>query len=86
MLGLIARDLSLRESAAEPYASHNTVKTQTRSIYRKLRVSSRHEAVAIARHTGCRSVTLRHCGTHSKKWVRARGSLTPSTSRSIFSL
>ena len=32
--------------------SHSTVKTQTSSIYRKLRVSSRGEAVSRARELG----------------------------------
>jgi LuxR family maltose regulon positive regulatory protein len=50
VLGLLASDLSLREIAGELYVSHNTVKTQARSIYRKLQVSSRDEAVAVARH------------------------------------
>lgn len=52
VLRLLASDLSLREIAGELYVSHNTVKTQTRSIYSKLRVSSRDEAVATARRTG----------------------------------
>jgi LuxR family maltose regulon positive regulatory protein len=46
VLRLLASDLSLREIAGELYVSPNTVKTQTRSIYRKLQVSSRDEAVA----------------------------------------
>jgi ATP/maltotriose-dependent transcriptional regulator MalT len=52
VLRLLASDLSLREIAGELYVSHNTVKTQARSIYRKLQVSSRDEAVATARGTG----------------------------------
>ncbi|WP_217912687.1 LuxR C-terminal-related transcriptional regulator [Miltoncostaea marina] len=43
---------SLREIAAELYVSHNTVKTQIRSIYRKLGAATRDEAVARARERG----------------------------------
>jgi LuxR family maltose regulon positive regulatory protein len=49
ILRLLATDLSLREIGRELYLSTNTVKTHTRSIYRKLGVSSRAEAVALAR-------------------------------------
>jgi LuxR family transcriptional regulator, maltose regulon positive regulatory protein len=41
-----------REIASELYVSHNTVKTQIRSIYRKLGVTTRAEAVALARERG----------------------------------
>ncbi len=40
---------SLREIANDLYVSHNTVKTFTVSVYRKLGVHSRSEAIAIAR-------------------------------------
>ena len=43
---------SAREIASELYVSHNTIKTQTRSIYRKLGVATRAEAVARARERG----------------------------------
>jgi LuxR family maltose regulon positive regulatory protein len=46
VLRLLDSDLSLREIAAELYVSHNTVKSQTRAIYRKLGVATRAEAVA----------------------------------------
>jgi LuxR family transcriptional regulator, maltose regulon positive regulatory protein len=49
ILRLLATDLSLPEIGRELYLSANTVKTHTRSIYRKLGVSSRAEAVAAAR-------------------------------------
>jgi len=49
ILRLLASDLSLREIGRELYLSMNTVKTHTRSIYRKLGVSSRAEAVAAGR-------------------------------------
>jgi LuxR family maltose regulon positive regulatory protein len=40
--------LSLREIASANYVSTNTIKTQTRTLYRKLHANSRHEAVATA--------------------------------------
>lgn len=43
---------SAREIAADLFVSHNTVKTQLRSIYRKLGVATRDEAVARARERG----------------------------------
>jgi LuxR family maltose regulon positive regulatory protein len=49
ILRLLASDLTLREIGQELYLSPNTVKTHTRSIYRKLGVSSRAEAVRTAR-------------------------------------
>jgi LuxR family transcriptional regulator, maltose regulon positive regulatory protein len=49
ILRLLATDLSLREIGRELYLSTNTVKTHTRSIYRKLGVSSRAQAVAAVR-------------------------------------
>jgi LuxR family maltose regulon positive regulatory protein len=41
---------TLREIAADLYVSHNTVKTITLSLYRKLGAHSRAEAIDIARH------------------------------------
>jgi LuxR family maltose regulon positive regulatory protein len=52
VLRLLRTQLSLAEIARELYVSHNTVKTQTRAIYRKLGVSSREEAVDRARAEG----------------------------------
>jgi LuxR family maltose regulon positive regulatory protein len=52
VLRLLASDLSLREIARELFVSYNTIKTQTQSIYRKLLVSSRAEAVARSRDEG----------------------------------
>jgi LuxR family maltose regulon positive regulatory protein len=43
ILRLLATDLTLRDIGRELYLSHNTVKTHTRAIYRKLGVSSRTE-------------------------------------------
>jgi LuxR family maltose regulon positive regulatory protein len=43
VLRLLRGDLSLREIADELYVSHNTIKTHTRNVYRKLGVSQRSE-------------------------------------------
>lgn len=52
VLRLMPTDSSLREIAGALYLSPNTVKTHTRSIYRKLSVSSREEAVERGRALG----------------------------------
>jgi LuxR family maltose regulon positive regulatory protein len=52
VLRLLPTRLSLREIGSELYVSQNTVKTHVRSIYRKLAVSSRADAVARARELG----------------------------------
>ncbi len=52
VLRLLASDLSLPEIARELFVSYNTIKTQTQSIYRKLLVSNRAEAVARSRDDG----------------------------------
>jgi LuxR family maltose regulon positive regulatory protein len=52
VLKLLASQLSLREIAGELFVSYNTVKTQTRNIYRKLQVSSRQQAVNRAQEGG----------------------------------
>ena len=52
LLHFLPTHLSFREIAEELFVSANTVKTQARSIYRKLGVSSRAEAVACARTAG----------------------------------
>ena len=49
VLRLLPSALSLREIGGELFVSHNTVKTHTRSIYAKLRVTGRGEAVSRAR-------------------------------------
>ena len=49
VLGLLATDLTLRDIGRELYLSLNTVKTHTHSIYRKLGVSSRADAVSVGR-------------------------------------
>jgi LuxR family transcriptional regulator, maltose regulon positive regulatory protein len=52
LLHALPTHLSFREIADRQFVSPNTVKTQARSIYRKLGVSSRAEAVACARAAG----------------------------------
>jgi DNA-binding CsgD family transcriptional regulator len=49
VLRRLTTTLSLREISQELHVSRNTVKTHTQAIYRKLRVSSRHDAVQRAR-------------------------------------
>jgi LuxR family transcriptional regulator, maltose regulon positive regulatory protein len=49
LLPLLATHLSFREIAEELHVSRNTVKTQAISIYRKLGVSGRSDAIAAAR-------------------------------------
>jgi LuxR family maltose regulon positive regulatory protein len=48
VLRMLRSDLSLREIANELYISHNTIKSFTQSIYRKLGVSSRSAALETA--------------------------------------
>jgi len=52
VLHLLGGTLSLREIGLELYVSANTVKTHTQAIYRKLGVSTRHEAVAQGKRLG----------------------------------
>jgi LuxR family maltose regulon positive regulatory protein len=52
LLPLLATHLSFREIGAQFFVSRNTVKTQAISVYRKLGVSSRSEAVAVAEDLG----------------------------------
>lgn len=52
VLRRLTGDGSAREIAADLYVSHNTVKTQMRSIYRKLGVATRDDAVRRARERG----------------------------------
>jgi len=49
ILRLLATDLSQREIGAELYVSMNTVKSHVRSIFRKLNVATRAEAVSRGR-------------------------------------
>lgn len=58
VLRRLTGDGSAREIAAQLYVSHNTVKTQMRSIYRKLGVATREDAVRRARERGLLSRSL----------------------------
>jgi LuxR family maltose regulon positive regulatory protein len=52
VLRLLRGSLSEREIGQELFLAHNTIHSHTRSIYRKLGVSSRAEAVEAARSRG----------------------------------
>ena len=52
LLPMLCTHLSLPEIAAEIFLSRNTIKSQAYSIYRKLGVSSRSQAVAVAGKLG----------------------------------
>ncbi len=52
VLRLLRGTLSLREIGQELYVSPNTIKPHARAIYRKLGVSTRHDAVEHARESG----------------------------------
>jgi LuxR family maltose regulon positive regulatory protein len=52
VLRLMPSDTSLREIAQSLYLSQNTIKTHTRSIYRKLGATSREQAVVRGRELG----------------------------------
>jgi LuxR family maltose regulon positive regulatory protein len=51
---LLATHLSFREIAEKLHVSRNTIKTQAISVYRKLGVSSRSDAIAEAVRIGLR--------------------------------
>jgi LuxR family maltose regulon positive regulatory protein len=52
VLRMLGGRLSERDIGRELYLSHNTIHSHTRSIYRKLRVSSRKQAVERALELG----------------------------------
>jgi LuxR family transcriptional regulator, transcriptional regulator of spore coat protein len=52
VLSQLSEDVTLDEIARRLFVSRNTVKTQVRSVYRKIGVSTRAEAVAWARAAG----------------------------------
>jgi LuxR family maltose regulon positive regulatory protein len=52
VLRLLRGSLSLREIGLELFVSPNTIKTHTQAIYRKLGVSTRHDAVEQGRQAG----------------------------------
>jgi len=49
VLGELAEDVTLEEIAARLFVTRNTVKSQVRSVYRKIGASTRQQAVAWAR-------------------------------------
>ena len=52
VMGELAEDITLEDIAARLWVTRNTVKSQLRSAYRKIGVSTRAEAVAWARAHG----------------------------------
>ena len=55
VLRYLAEGLSKREVGKELFLSFNTIHSHTKSIYQKLRVSSREDAIARARELGALS-------------------------------
>lgn len=58
VLSRLSEHTTLEEIAAELFVSRNTVKSQVRSVYRKLGISTRAEAVAWAEAAGLRHAHL----------------------------
>ena len=54
ILSNLDEDVTLEEIATKLFVTRNTVKSQVRSVYRKLGVSTRADAVACARQYGLR--------------------------------
>ena len=54
VLGELAEDVTLEEIATRLWVTRNTVKTQLRTAYRKIGVSTRAEAVAWVKAAGLR--------------------------------
>ncbi|HEY0216298.1 MAG TPA: helix-turn-helix transcriptional regulator [Cellulomonas sp.] len=54
VLAELSEDVTLEQIAQRLFVSRNTVKSQVRSIYRKIGVSTRTEAAAWARAAGIR--------------------------------
>lgn len=52
VLSNLSEEVTLEQIATRLFVTRNTVKSQVRSVYRKLGVSSRAEAVAWARRAG----------------------------------
>jgi LuxR family transcriptional regulator of spore coat protein len=52
VLSNLSEDVTLEQIATKLFVTRNTVKSQVRSVYRKIGVSSRAEAVAWARRSG----------------------------------
>jgi LuxR family transcriptional regulator of spore coat protein len=54
VLSNLSEDTTLEQIATRLFVTRNTVKSQVRSLYRKLGVSTRADAVAVARAVGLR--------------------------------
>ena len=54
ILSNLDEDVTLEEIASKLFVTRNTVKSQVRSVYKKLGVSTRADAVACARQYGLR--------------------------------
>ncbi|MEN5072917.1 LuxR C-terminal-related transcriptional regulator [Isoptericola cucumis] len=54
ILSNLSEDVTLEQIATKLFVTRNTVKSQVRSVYRKLGVSSRADAVAWASQAGLR--------------------------------
>ena len=52
VLPLLPTHMSAREIAAQLFLSHNTIRTEMKSIYRKLGAATRSQAVTQARQLG----------------------------------
>jgi DNA-binding NarL/FixJ family response regulator len=52
ILSNLSEDVTLEQIATKLFVTRNTVKSQVRSVYRKLGVSNRADAVAWARQAG----------------------------------
>jgi DNA-binding NarL/FixJ family response regulator len=52
VLSNLSEDVTLEQIASKLFVTRNTVKSQVRSVYRKLGVSNRADAVAWARRAG----------------------------------
>jgi DNA-binding CsgD family transcriptional regulator len=54
VLSHLSEDVTLEQIATQLFVTRNTVKSQVRSLYRKLGVSTRAEALEYARRAGLR--------------------------------
>jgi LuxR family transcriptional regulator of spore coat protein len=78
VLARLHEDRTLRQIAAELYVTRNTIKSQVRSVYRKLGVTSRAAAVERAHEQGLGVPTPRVAGgRESQAWVTMQGPPTP---------
>ncbi|QAY64031.1 response regulator transcription factor [Xylanimonas allomyrinae] len=55
VLSNLSEDVTLEQIATKLFVTRNTVKSQVRSVYRKIGVSTRADAVAWARQAGLRA-------------------------------